>query len=542
MLYYIVEASRSAGTERNVIIMPSKSSWLTRQAGILLPVSSLPSKYGVGTLGRAAKDWVDFLAAARQRCWQVLPMGPTGFGSSPYQSFSAFAGDPLYIDLEQLCEDGLISEKKLKKTDWGSDPGRVDYDAVRQGREPVLRKAFANFKKEKALTRFRHKNAGWIEDYALFTALKAQHGGVPWTQWEEGLRLRRPEAMKAARKSLEKEISYHVFTQYLFFKQWEKLKKYANKKGVSIIGDAPIYVSADSADVWANPGLFCLDGDNIPTVVAGCPPDAFSEDGQLWGNPIYRWDVMKEDGYSWWISRIKANLEMFDVLRIDHFRGFESYWSIPYGDETARGGKWVKGPGYGFIQAVNTAVPNAPIIAEDLGYLTPAVRTLLKRSGYPGMKVLQFAFSPGADSSYLPHNHQNYCVVYTGTHDNDTTLGWLRSASEGDRQMAEDYLGFTDEAAGLWAIIRAALSSVGGLAVIPMQDYLELGSEARINTPSTVSPMNWSWRMEKGAYDKELAKKIARLTEVTGRARTEDIHDGKGNTGKKPGRKKSKQG
>ncbi len=520
--------------------MPTKQSWITRQAGILLPVSSLPSKYGMGSLGKAAKEWVDFLAAARQSCWQVLPMGPTGFGNSPYQSFSAFAGEPLYIDLDILAEDGLVSEKRLKKAQWGEDPGRVDYDAVRKEREPILRKAFENFKKPKALARFRKENAAWVEDYALFMALKSAHEGRPWSQWEDGVRLREPAAMKKARKDLSKEIDYYVFAQYLFFQQWGKLKKYANKRGVSIIGDMPIYVSGDSADVWANPGQFQLDENNVPIKVAGCPPDAFSADGQLWGNPIYRWDKMAQDGFSWWIGCVKAKLSMFDVLRIDHFRGFESYWSIPYGDKTARGGKWVKGPGYDFIQAINNAVPGAPIIAEDLGYLTPAVKTLQKRSGYPGMKVLHFAFTSWEDSSYLPHNYQNHCVVYTGTHDNDTTLGWIRHAPEGDLEMAQDYLGFTDEKQGVWCFIRAALSSVGDLAIIPMQDYLELGSEARMNTPSTVSPLNWSWRMEKGAASQELAKKIARLTEITARAKTEETHDGKRSTGKKAKRKKSK--
>ncbi len=519
--------------------MPTTSSWIKRQAGILLPVSSLPSKYGMGSMGKAAREWVDFLAAAHQRCWQGLPMGPTGFGNSPYQSFSAFAGDPLYIDLELLAEDDLIGEKALKRTEWGTDPGRVDYDVVRQGREPLLRKAFGNFKKHKALSRFRKENAAWVEDYALFMALKSVHDGKPWSMWEEGVRLRKPAAMKKARADYAKEIDYHVFTQYLFFQQWEKLKKYANKRDISIIGDMPIYVSGDSADVWANPGQFQLDEDNVPTQVAGCPPDAFSADGQLWGNPIYRWDQMKEDGYTWWIACIKAKLSMFDVLRIDHFRGFESYWSVPYGDETARGGKWVKGPGNSFIQAINQAVPGAPIIAEDLGYLTPAVKALLKRSGYPGMKVLHFAFTSWEDSSYLPHNYGHHCVVYTGTHDNDTTLGWIRHAPAEDLEMAQDYLGFTDEKIGLWAFIRAALTSVGDLAIIPMQDYLELGSEARMNTPSTVSPMNWSWRMEKGAANKKLAKKIARLTDICGRSKTEEKNANQGKSGKKAKRKKS---
>ena len=520
--------------------MPTKSSWLTRQAGILLAVSSLPSKYGIGTLGKAARDWVDYLSAARQSCWQVLPLGPTGFGNSPYQSYSAFAGDPLYIDLDLLCEDGLVTEKRLKKAEWGQDPAKVDYDAVRKAKEPILRKAFENFKKQKALARFRKENAAWLEDYALFMALKSAHKDQPWYQWEEDIRLRKPEAMKKARAQLSKEIDYYAFTQYMFFQQWGKLKKYANKKGISIIGDTPIYVSGDSADVWANPGQFQLDEDNMPTQVAGCPPDAFSADGQLWGNPIYRWDKMKEDGYTWWIACVKAKLSMFDVLRIDHFRGFESYWSVPYGDETARGGKWVKGPGYDFIPAIDEAVAGAAIIAEDLGYLPPAVKTLLKRSTYPGMKVMQFAFTSWEDSSYLPHNYGNHCVVYTGTHDNDTTLGWIRNAPKGDLEMAQDYLGFTEEKAGLWAMIRAAFTSVGDLCVIPMQDYLELGSEARMNTPSTVGPQNWSWRMEKGANTKELAEKIARLTDITARARMEESQDDTGRTGKKAKRKKSK--
>ncbi len=523
--------------------MPDRSPRPPRRAGVLLPVSSLPSRYGIGALGKAARQWVDFLSAARQSYWQVLPMGPTGAGNSPYQSYSAFAGDPLYIDLALLCEDGLLPEKRLKKLETGGSPNRVDYDALRQSREPLLRKAFQNFKKEKALTRFCRQQAGWLEDYALFAALKARHGGLPWTQWQEGLRLRDPAALKAARKELAEDIRYHAFTQYLFFKQWEKLKKYANKKGVQIIGDAPIYVSADSADVWAHPSLFQLDGGNLPTAVAGCPPDAFSEDGQLWGNPLYRWDAMAGDNYAWWIARLRANLEMFDILRIDHFRGFESYWAIPYGDDTAKNGKWVKGPGLSFIRAVNQALPGAPIIAEDLGMLTPAVHRLLKLSGYPGMKVLQFAFSAGEESSYLPHNLVENAVIYTGTHDNDTTLGWLKSAAPADLAKAQDYLGFTGAGPqGVWAFIRGAMSSICRLCVVPMQDYLALGPDARVNTPSTVGPHNWSWRMEKGAYDQELAKKIARLTIITGRAEMEDTHDSKGTSGKKPGRKKSGRG
>lgn len=496
-----------------------KTAWLKRAAGVLLPVSSLPSEYGIGTFGKAARKWIDFLAEGHQRYWQVLPLGPTSFGDSPYQSYSAFAGEPLFIDLELLCEQGLIKKKKCEKINWGDDASRVDYDTVRAGREMVLRKALENFEDTKALERFRKRNASWVEDYALYMSLKSKMNKAPWTQWEDSIRLRRPEALKVWRERCSRDMDYHVFTQFLFFKQWNELKKYANKKGIEIIGDAPIYVALDSADVWAHPQLFQLDDNNLPTEVAGCPPDAFSEDGQLWGNPLYRWDVMEEDGFSWWLQRIKANLSMYDVLRIDHFRGLENYYAIPYGDETAKNGRWRKGPGMKFIKAINSTMNGAPIIAEDLGLLTPAVHRLLKSSGYPGMKILQFAFSASEESTYLPHNLPNHCVVYTGTHDNDTTRGWLSTAAEEDLRLALDYLGLKSDKKGNWAFIRGALSSVADLAVIPMQDYLNLGSDARINTPSTVGGNNWRWRMSKDAATKKLSKKMARLADIYGRAR-----------------------
>lgn len=497
----------------------ARKTWMQRAAGVLLPVSSLPSKYGIGTFGPAAREWVDFLSRAKQRYWQVLPLGPTSFGDSPYQSYSAFAGNPLFIDLQELCEEGLLKKGRCKRTDWGEDPFHVNYDLVREGKEKLLRRAFENFTDRKALEKFRRANKSWVEDYALYMALKSQKDGKPWTQWEDGLRLRDPAVLKAWRQRLAGDVDYHVFTQFLFFRQWYALKSYANSKGVKIIGDAPIYVALDSADVWAHPELFQLDEDNVPTEVSGCPPDAFSADGQLWGNPLYRWDVMKKDGYAWWMARIKANLSMYDVLRIDHFRGLESYYAIPYGEETAINGRWCKGPGMDFIKAVNTAVEGAAIIAEDLGMLTPAVHRLLKSSGYPGMKVLQFAFSASEESTYLPHNLPTHCVVYTGTHDNDTTRGWLDSASEEDLQLALDYLGLENPKDGCWAFIRAALGSVADLAVVPFQDYLGLGSEARINTPSTVGGTNWQWRMAKDCATKKLAKKMARLTTIYGRAR-----------------------
>ncbi|MFR5902397.1 MAG: 4-alpha-glucanotransferase, partial [Neglectibacter timonensis] len=393
-------------------------TWMTRAAGVLLPVSSLPSKYGIGTFGKAAYKWVDFLAEAGQKYWQVLPLGPTSYGDSPYQSFSAFAGNPYFVDLEFLCEQGLLKKGRCKKVKWGESKTQVDYGTIYEHREKVLRKAFSNFTDKKALEKFRKKNAGWVEDYALYMAVKAQMGLRAWNEWEEDIRMRRPEALKKWKAKCAEDIEYHIFVQYLFFEQWTKLKKYANEKGISIIGDAPIYVAMDSADVWANPGLFQLDENNVPTEVAGCPPDAFSEDGQLWGNPLYRWDEMEKDGFQWWIKRLKANLTLVDVLRIDHFRGLESYYAIPYGDETARNGRWRQGPGMAFVGAVNKALGNANIIAEDLGYLTPAVKRLLKSSGYPGMKVLEFAFDSREESDYMPHNYQNHCVVYTGTHDN----------------------------------------------------------------------------------------------------------------------------
>ena len=504
----------------------ARKTWLTRSAGVLLPVSSLPSKYGIGTFGQAAREWVDFLSRAKQRYWQVLPLGPTSFGDSPYQSYSALAGSPLYIDLELLCRQGLLKKGRCKRTDWGSDPSAVDYDRVRAGREKLLRKAFSRFEDQKALQKFRRQNKAWVEDYALFMALKEKMGGRPWTQWEEGLRLRDPAVLARWKEPCQDDMDYHVFTQYLFFQQWGELKAYANSKGIKIIGDAPIYVAMDSADVWAQPQLFQLDEDNVPTEVSGCPPDAFSEDGQLWGNPLYRWDVMKEDGYAWWMARIRANLSMYDVRRIDHFRGLESYYAIPYGEETARNGRWRPGPGMDFIKKINATLENASILAEDLGLLTPAVHKLLRNSGYPGMKVLQFAFSAGEESDYLPHNLPTHCVVYTGTHDNDTTRGWWDTAAPADLQLALDYLGLEDARDGTWAFIRAALGSVAELAIVPFQDYLDLGSQARMNIPSTLGGLNWRWRCPKDAATKKLAKKMARLTTIYGRARKTG---GKGN-------------
>ncbi len=495
---------------------------MKRAAGVLLPVSSLPSKFGIGTFGKAAYKWVDFLAEAKQRYWQVLPMGPTSYGDSPYQSFSAFAGNPYFVDLELLCKEGLLEKKQCKEIAWGESKRYVDYGTVYENRETLLRKAFANFTDEKArraLNRFRKKNGEWIEDYALYMSVKARMDQKAWNEWDEDIRMRRPEALKRWKAVCAEDMEYHIFVQYLFFEQWGKLKKYANQKGVEIIGDAPIYVAMDSADVWANPGLFQLDENNNPTEVAGCPPDAFSEDGQLWGNPLYRWDVMAGDGFRWWLKRLRANLTLVDVLRIDHFRGLESYYAIPYGDTTARNGRWRKGPGKAFVDAINKEFDGASIIAEDLGYLTPAVHRLLKASGYPGMKVLEFAFDSQGENDYMPHNYGRNCVVYTGTHDNDTVRGWLAGADPATAALAMEYMGVSQEKELTGAFVRAALGSVADLAVIPMQDYLELGSEARINMPSTLGGNNWRWRLTKKMLKPELAARMARMAELYGRAR-----------------------
>ncbi len=488
-----------------------------RASGILLPVFSLPSRYGVGTLGRAAYEWVDFLHRAKQTYWQVLPLGPTGYGDSPYQSFSAFAGNPYFIDLERLADEGLLTRDECAPCEWPGGDEAVDYEALYKTRFAVLRRAFERFSDSAALAQFRAENAGWVEDYALYTALKAENGQRAWSEWPDEVRLRRPQALGEAARRLAREVDFTVFLQYEYFRQWGALRAYAREKGVRIIGDMPIYVSMDSADVWAHPQLFLLDGERRPIEVAGCPPDAFSADGQLWGNPLYRWDVLKATGYEWWMRRMEAGFALFDVVRIDHFRGLESYYAIPAGAPNARTGRWCPGPGEDFIAALHRQFGRGGVIAEDLGFLTPVVRRLLKKSGYPGMKVLQFAFDSREESDYLPHNYTAKCVVYTGTHDNDTTCGWLRTARRRDAAYARRYLGMRTSKGQCRAMIRLALESVAELAVIPMQDYLELGSAARINTPSTLGG-NWTWRMAPGAASEALARDIAELTQLYGRA------------------------
>lgn len=483
-----------------------------RKAGILMPISALPSPYGIGTLGREARKFANFLAEAGQSCWQLLPVGPTSFGDSPYQSFSSFAGNPYFIDLDYLSIDGLLESEEYEELNWGDDPTAVDYGLLHEKRFPVLRKACERFLEEEQpdFEDFCAEQSFWLEDYALFMALKNANNGASWMTWEEGLRLRKPEALAEAREEYAEDITFWKVVQYFFFDQWKEFKKHANEKGISIIGDLPIYVSGDSADVWANQSQFQMDENGIPTEVAGCPPDGFSADGQLWGNPLFDWEKMKEDGYAWWLRRIAFQFKLYDTLRIDHFRGFEAYYAIPYGDDTARNGHWCQGPGIEFFRKVNEALGEKDIIAEDLGFLTDGVRQLLKDSGYPGMKVLEFAFdSRGEESDYLPHNYPKHCVVYTGTHDNDTIQGWLASISAEDAEQAKAYMRLNEQEGYHWGMMRVAWASPADLAVMQYQDVLGLGSEARMNTPSTLGT-NWKWRTVAGSYTGELAEKLRR--------------------------------
>lgn len=466
-------------------------------------------------MGKEARVFADFLAAGGQRYWQLLPLGPTGYGDSPYQSFSTFAGNPYLIDLDFLAEEGLLTEPEYAGEDWGEDPQRVDFGLLYRKRYPVLKKAVRRLleRKEPEYETFLAENAHWLPDYALFMALKDAGGGTPWWQWPEELRRREPHALARAGEELREETDFWQGVQYLFFRQWQKLKEYVNGRGISLIGDLPIYVALDSADVWAGPELFQLDRELVPTEVAGCPPDAFAADGQLWGNPLFDWERMEADGYAWWIGRIAHQLRLYDMLRIDHFRGFESYYAIPFGEETARNGRWRPGPGMKLFRAVEAALGQKDIIAEDLGYLTPEVRQMLAESGFPGMKILQFAFDSREESDYLPHNYDKNCVVYVGTHDNDTALGWLDTVSPEDRRYAMDYLKLTGAEGYHWGLMRGAWASAARLAVVTAQDLLGLGSGARMNTPSTLGG-NWQWRAMPGVFTEELAQRLRRETGI----------------------------
>ena len=493
----------------------SKKEERTRVAGVLMPIFSLPGRYGIGCVSKEAFDFVDFLAAAGQSLWQVLPLGPTSYGDSPYQSFSSFAGNPYFIGLETLIERDLLSAKKCGMADLGDNKNDISYDKLYVNRFPLLRKAFkkSDVENDPGFKEFCEKNADWLYDYALFMAVKNVYEGKSFLEWDEDIKNREDAALAKYRKKCRKDILFYEFLQYEFFSQWKQLKDYANSKGIKLAGDIPIYAALDSSDVWSNPELFQLNEDCTPKAVAGCPPDAFSATGQLWGNPLYDWDCHRKTGFEWWIKRLEKCFEMYDIVRIDHFRGFEGYYSIPAKDETAEHGHWEKGPGIALFDAVKKKLGDVPVIAEDLGFLTPDVIKLLADSGYPGMKVLEFAFDHREPSDYLPHNYGHNCVVYTGTHDNETALGWARNLNKKDRRFCKAYLGCQKTKEIPAALIKAAHASPADMSVIPMWDYLELGNEARINTPSTLGE-NWRWRMSDGLLTKTLAKRMKKLAKT----------------------------
>ena len=493
-----------------------------RLCGILMPIFSLPSKYGIGTFGSEAKRFVDFLEKAGQSYWQILPLNPTNYGDSPYQSFSSFAGNPYFIDIETLIEEKLIDQATADSFDFGDDYEKIDYGKLYDNRLNLLRLAFKNFEKDADYIEFTNSNSYWLDDFSLFMALKNANADSSWQTWEKPLRFRETEAINKAKTQYAKDIEFYKFVQYEFAKQWKDLKKYANSKGISIIGDIPIYVALDSADVWSNPKQFLLNEDLEPTLVAGVPPDAFSEDGQLWGNPIYNWELMEKDNFSWWKKYLGNALNKYDIVRIDHFRGFESYFTIPFGDKDAKNGKWKKGPDTKLFDALKKEFGvNLPIIAEDLGFLTPEVLKMLKATGFPGMKVLQFAFDSSLKSDYLPHNFNKNCVVYTGTHDNDTIIGWLSSADENEVKMAKRYLNCDNDSEFNWAMIRSALMSVAETCILMMPDFMGLDSKARINTPSTLGE-NWQWRIKGECINDWLAEIIYSNTEISCRLPNND--------------------
>lgn len=490
-----------------------------RRSGILMPVFSLPSQYGIGCFSKEAYQFVDFLKEAGQTYWQILPLGPTGYGDSPYQAFSTFAGNPYFIDLNDLAERGYIDKEELETYDFGGNEEYIDYEKLYTSRFQVLRKAYANshIADDCKFKAFCDKNDYWLTDYALYMAIKGTMDNQSYDRWPDELRTRKQNALKAFADKNTDEILFYKFQQYMFYEQWVRLKKYANENGIEIIGDIPIYVALDSADTWSNPSLFQFDNEGKPKAVAGCPPDAFSETGQLWGNPLYDWEYHRKTGYDWWLKRIEYCFELYDVVRIDHFRGFDEYYAIPYGDKTAEFGHWEKGPGYDLFKEMKEKLGDKHVIAEDLGFLTKSVIRLLKRTGYPGMKVLQFAFDASGESNYLPHNYDKNCVVYTGTHDNDTTPGWYAEMPANDKKFAKQYLNFKGNKSCELHFIRAALASVAETAIIPMQDYIGAGSEARINHPSTIGA-NWKWRMKNTVLSNSaLSKEIFEMSRLYGR-------------------------
>lgn len=479
-----------------------------RTSGVLMHISSLPSNYGIGTLGQEAYNFVDFLVKAGQTYWQILPICPTSYGDSPYQTFSSFAGNPYFIDLDMLIEDGLLEKGECENIKWSDCDTSVDYKIMYDNRFEVLRKAYNRFINSvpSGFERFCKEQDYWLRDYALFMAIK-NDTGTTWNNWEKELKLRHNEALEEYEKKHNSEVVFHKVVQYLFYSQWQKLKEYANNNDIKIIGDLPIYVAVDSADVWANPQLFVLNSDYEPTHVAGCPPDSFSELGQRWGNPLYDWNKMKQYDYAWWVRRLNHITKIYDVTRIDHFRGFDSYYSIDARAKTAKIGVWEKGPGIEFFNCIKEKMGTLNIIAEDLGFLTPSVHKLLKDTGFPGMKILQFGFDSREDNEYLPHNYTQNSVVYTGTHDNDTIIGWINNANKQDVEYIIEYLDLNEHEGYNWGLMKAAWECVSDTAIVTMQDLLGLDSDSRMNIPSTIG-VNWKWRMKKESADDELAKKI----------------------------------
>ncbi|MCY7038434.1 4-alpha-glucanotransferase [Streptococcus sanguinis] len=499
-----------------------------RQSGVLMHISSLPGKYGIGSFGQSAYDFVDFLVRTKQRYWQILPLGTTSYGDSPYQSFSAFAGNTYFIDFDVLIEEGLLNEADVKGADFGDDPRKVDYAKIFDARRPIMEKAVARFLEADDLSdyeSFVEQNAAWLEVFAEYMAIKEHFDNLAWTEWpDEAIRRRDAASLASYREKLADKLTYHRVTQYLFFKQWLRLKAYANEHHIEIVGDMPIYVAADSADVWAQPHFFKTDAVGKPTCVAGCPPDEFSETGQLWGNPIYDWEAMDKDGYAWWIERLRESFKIYDIVRIDHFRGFESYWEVPAGSETSASGKWVKGPDYKLFAAVKEALGDLNIIAEDLGFMTDEVIELRERTGFPGMKILQFAFNPDDESIDSPHLAPNNSVMYTGTHDNNTVLGWYKDEiDDATRQYMAQYTNRKEYETVPHAMLRTIFASVSFMAIATMQDLLELDSAARMNYPSTIGG-NWTWRMTAEELNPIVEGELYSLTKTYRRMNTDLIN------------------
>ena len=493
---------------------------MKRSSGILMSITSLPNAYGIGTFGKEAYEFVDFLNKSGQSYWQVLPLNPTSFGDSPYQSPSAFAGNPYFIDYELLERDNLLKRSDYEFIDFGCDEEIIDYEKIFKNKMKVLRIAFTNKDEIEAedIKKFRKENEYWVEDYALYMALKYKFDLKSWQDWEKDIKTREKEKMTYYKNQLKEEIEYWIFLQFLFFKQWNNLKDYANRKGIKIIGDIPIYIAEDSADAWSNSEMFLLDDDRAPIVVSGVPPDGFSDEGQLWGNPIYNWDLLEERNFDWWIERFRMNLNIYDVIRIDHFRGFESYWQVKYGERTAVNGEWVKGPNVKFFEAVYNCLGNIPIIVEDLGYLTKEVLELRDKLGYPGMKILQFAFDSDENNDYLPHNYDRNCVSYTGTHDNNTVIGWIDNVDRRVLDFCSKYLGLNRDEGYNWGMIRGVWASIADLSIAQLQDFLSIDSKGRMNVPSKVDG-NWQWRLKKEQLTSDLAEKIYSLTKMYGRIR-----------------------